>query len=159
MENNKIHKDIVGIAVSGQELNQIKVTYFFKILGSKELKSFLVKDKLLSLVDLEKTFNKNKYGESVSDESLVLILKSLNKKFNNENKIRDTDRSLFFSGLMIALTNSNFRNTYKGIQAPSREELTTTKATVLESHNLNKAIVDAISSQLERDRKSTRLNS
>lgn len=149
MENNNIHKDIVGIAVSGQELNQIKVTYFFKILGNKETRSFLVKDKLLSLVDLEKTFNKNKYGESVSDESLVLILKSLNKRFNNENKIRDTDRSLFFSGLMIALTNSNFRSTYKGIQAPSREEVTTTKATVLESHNLNKAVVDAISSQLE----------
>ena len=50
---------------------------------------------------------------------------------------------------MIALTNHNFRSTYKGIQAPSREELTTTKATVLESHNLNRAIVDAISSQLE----------
>src|SRR3989338_989867 len=149
MENNKIHKDIVGIAVSGQELNQIKVTYFFKILGGKELKSFLVKDKLLSLVDLEKTFNKNKYGESISDESLVLILKNLNKRFNNENKIRDADRSLFFSGLMIALTNSNFRSTYKGIQAPSREEITPTKATILESHNLNKAIVDAISSQLE----------
>jgi len=50
---------------------------------------------------------------------------------------------------MIALTNNNFRNTYKSIQAPSREEVTTTKATVLEAHNLNKSIVDAIASQLE----------
>lgn len=149
IENNKIHKDIIGIAVSGQELNQIKVTHFFKIFGSKEIKSFLVKDKLLSLEDLVKTFNKNKYGESISDENLVLVLKELNKRFNNENKIRDTDRSLFFSGLMIALTNDNFRNTYKGIQAPSREEVTTTRATVLEAHNLNMAIVSAISSQLE----------
>jgi type I restriction enzyme M protein len=149
IENNKINKDIIGIAVSGQELSQIKVTYFFKIFGSNEVKSFLVKDKLLSLEDLEKTFNKNKYGETITDESLVLVLKNLNKEFNNENKIRDTDRSLFFSGIMIALTNSNFRNTYKGIQAPSKEEVSTTKATVLEAHNLNKAIVEAISSQLE----------
>lgn len=149
MENNKIHKDTIGIAVSGQELNQIKVTYFFKSFKDKEIKKFLVKDTLLSLGDLKKTFNKHKYGESISDENLVLVLKSLNKKFNTENKIRDTDRSLFFSGLMIALTNANFRNTYKGIQAPSKEETTTTKATVLESHNLNKAIVNAISSQLE----------
>jgi hypothetical protein len=149
MQNNNIHKDVVGIAVSGQELNQIKVTYFFKIFDTKEIKSFLVKDKLLSLVDLERTFNKNKYSESISDENLVLVLKNLNKRFNNENKVRDTDRSLFFSGLMIALTNSNFRNTYKGVQAPSKEEVTTTKATVLESHNLNRAIVEAISSQLE----------
>jgi hypothetical protein len=149
MENNNIHKDTVGIAVSGQELNQIKVTYFFKIFGSKEIKSFLVKDKLLSLRDLEKTFNKNRYGESISDENLVLVLKSLNKRFNNENKVRDTDRSLFFSGLMIALTNVNFRSTYKGIQAPSKEEAVSTKGTILESNNLNTAIVSAISSQLE----------
>ncbi|MBU1110866.1 N-6 DNA methylase [Patescibacteria group bacterium] len=149
MENNKIRKDIIGIAVSGQELNQIKVTYFYKIFEDKEMKSFLVKDILLSLGDLEKTFNKNKYGESISDENLVLVLKSLNKRFNNENKVRDTDRSLFFSGLIIALTNVNFRSTYKGIQAPSKEEVTTTRATVLESYNLNKAIVSAISSQLE----------
>ena len=149
MNNNKIHKDIIGIAVSGQELNQIKVTYFYRIFGEKEIKNFLVKDKLLSINDLQKTFNKNKYGESISDENLVLILKNLNKRFNNENKVRDTDRSLFFSGLMIALTNSNFRNTYRVIQQPSREEISSTKATVLESHNLNKAIVSAISSQLE----------
>ena len=83
MENNKIHKDIIGIAISGQELNQIKVTYFYKTLESKEVKSFLVKDRLLSLIDLEKTFNKNKYGESISDENLVLVLKNLNKRFNN----------------------------------------------------------------------------
>lgn len=38
MENNNIHKDIVGIAVSGQELNQIKVTYFFKNLWIKNIK-------------------------------------------------------------------------------------------------------------------------
>jgi len=50
---------------------------------------------LLTLEELEKTFHKNKYGESVSDESLVLILKNLNKRFNNENKIRDTDRKSF----------------------------------------------------------------
>ena len=49
IENNNIHKDIVGIAVSGQELNQIKVTYFFKLYGNKEIKNFLVKDKLLTL--------------------------------------------------------------------------------------------------------------
>ena len=135
--------------MSGQELNQIKVTYFFKLFGNKEIRSFLVKDTLLSLEDLEKTFKKNKYGESITDEGLVLILKSLNKKFNDENKVRDTDRSLFFSGLMIALTNNNFRSTYKGIQAPSKEEASTIKATILEVHNLNNAIVDAIEKQLE----------
>ena len=30
MENNKLNKDLIGIAVSGQDESQIKVTYFYK---------------------------------------------------------------------------------------------------------------------------------
>ena len=92
---------------------------------------------------------KSKYGESVTTEALIMVLKDLNKRFNNENKIRDTDRSLFFSGLMIALKNNNFRSTYKNIQSPSKQEVASTKVTVLEAHNLNKAILEAITTELE----------
>ena len=90
-----------------------------------------------------------KYGERVTTEALITVLKDLNKRFNDNNKIRDTDRSLFFSGLMIALKNNNFRSTYKNIQSPSKQEASTTKATVLEAHNLNKAILEAITTELE----------
>ena len=91
--------------------------------------------------------NKNK--ECIIKEALLNTLKQLNKTFNNGNKVRDTDRSLFFSGLMIALTNANFRNTYKVLQAPTKEEVASTKITVLEAHHLNKAIVEAIYIQLK----------
>lgn len=50
---------------------------------------------------------------------------------------------------MIALKNNNFRSTYKNIQAPSKQEVASTKATVLEAHNLNKAILEAITTELE----------
>jgi len=50
---------------------------------------------------------------------------------------------------MIALRDNNFRSTYKNIQAPSEEEMSTTKAIILESHNLNVAILNAITKQLE----------
>ena len=52
---------------------------------------------------------------------------------------------------MIALKNNNFRSTYKSIQPPSKMEVATTKATVLEAHNLNKAILEAITTELERE--------
>lgn len=74
-------------------------------------------------------------------------MNELNKQFNNKNKIRDTDRSLFFSGLMIALKNKNFRNTYESIEAPSDEEAE--NQTILEAHNLNEAILKAISTELK----------
>lgn len=149
MKYNKIDKDIIGIAVSGQDESQVKVTYFYKLKNSSDIVIFKVKDTLLSLNSLEKKFNKYKYGETISDEELVRTLKDLNNRFHNGNKIRDTDRSLFFSGLMIALTDDNFRDTYKSIAAPSKKSIAKTKATVLEAHNLNKAIIEAISAQIE----------
>ena len=60
---------------------------------------------------------------------------------------------MFFSGLIIALTNNNFRNTYENISAPSEEELAKTDVTILESYNLNEAILKAISTQI-----STKMN-
>ena len=149
MDNNKINKDLIGIAVSGQDINSLDVSYFYKIKDTNQVKRFNVKNVLLSIESLNREFLICKYGESISTENLIQVLKELNKKFNNENKIRDTDRSLFFSGLMIALTNNNFRNTYKNILAPSENEISSTSAAVLESHNLNEAILNAITKQLE----------
>ena len=149
MNNNNIHKDIIGIAISGQSIEKIKVTYYCKIIDNENIIKLKAKNTLLSLETLNKEYLLAKYGESISTENLILVLNELNKKFNNENKIRDTDRSLFFSGLMIALTNNNFRNTYKNIQAPSKDELASTDAVILESHYLNSAILDAITKQLE----------
>lgn len=147
--NNKIHKDIVGIAISGQSTDDIRITYYLKLNEKTDIVSFPQTNIFMSLAAIKKQYTKSKYGESVTTEALITVLKDLNKRFNNENKIRDTDRSLFFSGLMIALKNNNFRSTYKSIQAPSRQEVATTKATVLEAHNLNKAILEAITTELE----------
>ena len=49
---------------------------------------------------------------------------------------------------MIALKDNTFRHIYKSIQAPSKAEVSTVKATILEAHNLNNAILDAITRQL-----------
>lgn len=146
--NNRIHKDIIGIAISGQRVENIRITYYLKQKGKTEITIFPQADTFMSFPAIKKQYIKSKYGESVTTEALITVLKDLNKRFNDKNKIRDTDRSLFFSGLMIALKNNNFRSTYKSIQAPSKQEVASTKATVLEAHNLNKAILEAITTEL-----------
>lgn len=148
MINNKIHKDIIGIGVSGQSKETILVTYYLKLLGMTDIKTFPQENTFLSFSVIKKQYVKLKYGESVTTKALITVLKDLNKRFNDNNKVRDTDRSLFFSGLMIALKNNNFRSTYKNIQAPSKQEVAMTKASVLEAHNLNKAILEAITTEL-----------
>ena len=147
MINNKIHKDIIGIAISGQRKEELHVSYFMKAKGRTEIASFPQADALLSLPSIRKQYSKSKYGESVTTVALIKVLKGLNKRFHH--KIRDTDRSLFFSGLMIALKNNNFRSTYKSIQAPSSQEVASTKVKILEAHHLNKAILEAITTELE----------
>lgn len=149
MLKNNVTKDIIGIAVSGQKLDDLKVDYFLKINEENDCKHVLPESKLLTLKNIYNVYWKNRYGESVTNESLIKTLNELNKTFNENNKVKDTERSLFFSGLMIALKDNTFRNTYRNIEAPSRQEISTIKITILEAHNLNNAILDAITRQLE----------
>lgn len=145
---NNVTKDIIGIAISGQKLDTLKADYFLKTNDSNSCVHILQEGTLLNLKNIYNVYWKNRYGESVTDESLLKTLNDLNKTFNENNKVKDTERSLFFSGLMIALKDNTFRNTYKNIQAPSKNELSTIKIIVLEAHNLNNAILDAITRQI-----------
>lgn len=148
MSKNKITKDIIGIAVSGQKLEDLKVDYFLKTNESETCEHILQDSKLLTLKNIYNIYWKNRYGESVTNENLLKTLNELNKTFNENNKVKDTERSLFFSGLMIALKDNTFRSIYRNIQAPSKQEISTVKETVLEAYNLNNAILDAITRQL-----------
>ena len=148
MQKNNVTKDIIGIAVSGQKLDDLKVDYFLKTNDSNNCLNIQEKSSLLTLKNIYNIYWQKRYGESVTAESLIKTLNELNKTFNDNNKVKDTERSLFFSGLMIALKDNTFRNTYKNIQAPSKEEISTIKVTILECHNLNNAILEAITRQL-----------
>lgn len=148
MLNNNIRTGIVGMAISGQELSQIKVTYYFKKPDNNAIEMFQVRDKFLSVDNIALTYQKKIAGETISDEELTRIIKRLNEIFHDGNKVRDTDRSLFFSGILIALRNDDFRANYHSIQPPSKTEIATTKLTLLESHNLNKRLLEAIDIEL-----------
>lgn len=79
MINNKIHKDIIGISVSGQSQDDILVTYYLKLAGMTEIKTFPQENTLLSISAIKKQYGKIKYGESVTTEALITVLKDLNK--------------------------------------------------------------------------------
>lgn len=149
MENNNIQKDSIGIALSGQTSESLKVSYFVYEFITNKTTKLLVDSALLSLSNIGKIYSKFKYSDMYSNEFLTKTLEQLNKQFHNESIVRDTDRSLFFSGIMIALKDKTFRNTYKTIDMPSTEEAEASKSKLLESHLLNEAIVNAIARQLE----------
>lgn len=101
----------------------------------------------MPLKDIIRKYRQEKYGESISTGSLKNTIKQLNKDFQRNN-IKDTERSLFFAGLMIALKDNTFARTYRNIQPPTREERDSSAYKLLEAHNLNVAILDAIVRQI-----------
>lgn len=146
MTNNSISKNIIGIAISGQDRSQMKITYYY--LDSKRNPlPFNVHDKFVSLENLRKILNKHLADGSNSSNELLKTINHINKVFDSNN-VKDTERSLLFSGMMIALTNDNFRNTYKNITKPSEEKFTKTPRTISESFYLSDAMVEAINKQL-----------
>lgn len=148
MENNEVKnsEDIIGIAIAGQHTREhpFKVSYFIKFAG-KPVERLNVDTRLLLVDNLRKVYRKAKMAKfSGTLNDLGNILTKLNKRFQKDGKIRDTERSLFFSGLMIALKDNTFRSTYRGIQAPAADAGTK----VTEAAELNESIIRAISQQL-----------
>ncbi len=149
LSKNKIKnkKDLIGIAVSGQSETDLKVSYYTLLKGQNEIISLDI-SKLIKVEDIEKFYLRKKNGDQVSDAELTTILIGLNQIFH-DNNVRDTDRSLFFSGIMIALKNKNFRSTYKNIQQPTDEERASVGTNLLDAHYMNNAILDAVDVELK----------
>ena len=96
--HNKLSKDIVAIAVSGQSTDSLNVTYFLKQKGKSEIATFPPTDILLSILSIRKQYAKTKYGESVTTEALITVLKDLNKRFNDKTKSETQTEVCSFRG-------------------------------------------------------------
>ncbi|MBQ0089032.1 MAG: N-6 DNA methylase [Prevotellaceae bacterium] len=142
-EHNKVKKDIISIAIAGQTGTTYIAKYFIKLQGGS-FETINSSGKLMPIKDITKLYRKTKYGDSITTDALKKELSALNKTFHEKMHIKDTERSLFFAGLMIALKDSTFISTYRNISAPNNGTI----GNLLESHNLNKAIVDAIANQI-----------
>jgi len=145
LSNNKIYKPMIGVAVSGQTLRDLKVSYYLKKVDEPTPLELNLDNKLLSVENLIEAANRFQSREIITTDDLVNTIKYLNERFQQGN-IRDANRSLLFAGLLIALTDNSFRSTYLSIQPPKRPSTST--SAILESSKLNSAIVDAIESQI-----------
>ena len=145
--NNKLEKDIFAISIAGQNEEEYKAGLYYKIDNCK-IKEIDTDNKLLSLEAIGRIYKKIKYSDKISDEALKRKLKEYNEKFNRY-KIQDTKRSLFFSGLMIALMDNTFIATYRNIQKPDVRQQQASKNKLIQAHNLNERILEAIVNQIE----------
>ncbi|WP_229400846.1 HsdM family class I SAM-dependent methyltransferase [Micromonospora okii] len=144
MTNNAVpHTDIVGIAVSGQSLESLRVTHLLRKGDSDEIEELQGMQSLVSLEALTNHYAAAAIGDPLSDTELRRFLRRLNERFHRDSRVRDTERSLFFSALMIALDDEPFRNVYRSISKPEDDRL-------VGARYLNDQIVDAVTRQLEK---------
>lgn len=137
------HSDIVGIAVSGQTQASLRVTHFLRKGDSEEIEELDEPRSLASLATLTKHYEAAAHGDPFSDAELRRFLIRLNERFHKDSRVRDTERSLFFSALMIALDDAQFRAVYKSQEIPEDTRL-------VEARYLNDQIVEAVKRQLDK---------
>jgi type I restriction enzyme M protein len=137
------HIDIVGIALSGQTLESLEVSYFFRKAGTDEIEELDEPKHLVSIADLTRRYEAIAHGDPLSNTELRRFLVRLNERFHKDSRVRDTERSLFFSALMIALDDLQFRAVYQVQPAPEDPR-------TVEARNLNQEIVSAVNRQLEK---------
>lgn len=144
MLNNAVQDvNIVGIALSGQTLESLRITYFFRKSSAQEIEEIEELKALVTLKVLTTHYEKVAHGDPLSDTELRRFLVNLNERFHKDSRVRDTERSLFFSALMIALDDKKFRGVYKSQVAPDDRRL-------VEGRYLNDEIVEAVKRQLSK---------
>lgn len=110
--------DIISIAISGESIDDCKVTHFFQKKGS----NYPVKILGERLLDLESYFNfytKNELIINQDYEKLRNFANDLNSKLHS-NKILESQRSLLLSAILVSLDNPSFKNSYKFISSGSQ---------------------------------------
>ena len=137
--------DIIGIAISGQTAESLRVSYFFRADGSDEIEEIRGLRTLIALDDLARRYGAIAHGDPLSDTELRRFLTRLNARLHKDSRVRDTERSLFFSAIMIALGSRNFRTSYKGYQEPDDGER------LIGAHELNEHIISAVVRRLGTD--------
>jgi type I restriction enzyme M protein len=111
MSNVSSEYNTIGIAVSGQNEEELKVSYFLTIKGEKKVISLNMKN-LLSLAEINSIYMEISTKENY--ESLIKYADKLNTKFHEDFKLAVHKRPFFFAGLLFSFDKLNtFLNQYK----------------------------------------------
>ena len=104
--------DVIAIAISGETKNNLRISPFLQLKGTKEAHKIFEEDKLLSLKDYLNGYKTDEKKFNQDYQELLKYSKTLNDKLHSI-KIPESQRSLLISGILIALTDKAFCNAYK----------------------------------------------
>jgi len=128
--------DILSLAVSGIEKDNIKVSYFIQRAG-KNISERIFGNRLITIDDIISGLKQDKVKRDEKYEELLDYSKDLNQQLH-KLKIKEDKRSLLVSGILIALDNKDFYRSYIGLT--SNKMLANTLVTTIEEQLQNEEL-------------------
>lgn len=103
--------DVLAIGISGEEKNQFRISHYLQL---KEEKSahLMFDDKILTIEEYFNGIQKSNYKFNQDYSKLITYTKILNETLH-ARKIKESQRALLISGILIALKDNAFRAGYK----------------------------------------------
>jgi type I restriction enzyme M protein len=144
--------NVIGIAVSGQNTQELKITHFINVKGNKSPENINIKN-LLKLDDLDIVYSDK--SSKINYGNLINYADKLNTVFDTKFKIAVHKRPFFFAALLFSFDRiNNFLNNYKtekfkvfNEKTNKTEELSFNDSTVTDSIKvdfLNNLISDGV---------------
>lgn len=108
--------DVLFIGVSGQSERDVRISHFLKLKDEKGITPVFDKD-ILSFDAYIEQYKKIRFR--VDYDSLMNYVRGLNKKLHAK-KIPENNRAILFSGILLALEDETFYNSYASYKSASR---------------------------------------
>jgi type I restriction enzyme M protein len=125
--------DVLAIAVSGEKPKEIKISHFLHLKGESSATP-IFSNKLLSPQDYVKGYLESPEKFKQDYNSLLAFSKDLNETLHSK-KVKESQRSLLISGILIALENKAFKKSFKDHDTP--EDLANTLVNTVSSELKN----------------------
>lgn len=108
--------DVLFIGASGQNEKEFKASHYLQLKGEKDIQP-IVGDKILSFDSYVEAYKDVRFRHDYSN--LIAYMGKLNKALHT-HKIPEDKRAILFSGILIALEDTAFQNSYTSYNDPIR---------------------------------------
>lgn len=103
--------DVLAIGISGEEKHRFKMSHFLQLKDDKKAYR-IFDDKLLAIKEYFDGINQSNYKFNQDYAELIAYTKILNETLHSK-KIKESQRALLISGILIALKDRAFKDGYK----------------------------------------------
>ena len=103
--------DVIAIGISGQNQSELKISHFLYLQNSPDYTE-VFGDDILSFKNYYDNIQKSPQKFNQNYSKLLKYSEEINSKLHAK-KVKESERSLLISGILIALQNQAFRSSYK----------------------------------------------